>query len=89
MTPDWQILNAEIGAAPTWDGGGEAAGGEGGAGFMLRVEGTEGTKRLGREEVEKSGMEGLMEAFGRGMDELRRVVEGWEVLEGGEEDGKV
>ncbi|MCJ1286001.1 hypothetical protein MMC26_005343 [Xylographa opegraphella] len=68
LTGDWQVLSAEIGKAPTLEGGG---GGEGG--LILRIEGTEGLKA---EEVEGLGLEGLVETFGRRMGELRRVVEG-------------
>ncbi|MCJ1414780.1 hypothetical protein MMC32_001108 [Xylographa parallela] len=67
LTGDWQVLSAEIGKAPTLEGGG----GEGG--LMLRIEGTEGPKGEG---VEGLGLEGLVETFGRRMGELRRVVEG-------------
>ncbi|MCJ1471957.1 hypothetical protein MMC13_000600 [Lambiella insularis] len=67
LTGDWQVLSAEIGKAPTLEGGG----GEGGQ--MLRVTGTEGM-RVG--EGEGVGLEGLVEAFGKRLDELRRVVDG-------------
>ncbi|MCJ1481347.1 hypothetical protein MMC06_001504 [Schaereria dolodes] len=82
MNSDWQILNAEIGTAPTWDGAKEAMGGDGDTGLMLRVEGTEGVKMVGRGEAEKLGMDGLVDTFGKRMDELRKVVERWEGLEG-------
>ncbi|MCJ1390646.1 hypothetical protein MMC18_003507 [Xylographa bjoerkii] len=67
LTGDWQVLSAEIGKAPTLDGGG----GEGG--LMLSIEGTEGPKGAG---VEEMGLEGLVEIFGRRMGELKRIVEG-------------
>lgn len=70
MTSDWQVLSAEITSAPTLEG----ANGEEGKSMMLRIEGTEGAKRLGREEGEALSLEGLVEEFGRRMEELRRVV---------------
>ena len=79
MTPDWQVLNAEISSAPTLEG----ASGEEGKGMMLRIEGTEGAKRLGREEAEALGLEGLVEEFGRRMEELRKVAVAGEKQEEG------
>lgn len=70
MTSDWQVLSAGISSAPTLEG----ASGEEGKGMMLRIEGTEGAKRLRREEGKAMGLEGLVEKFGRRMEELRRVV---------------
>jgi len=67
LTGDWQVLSAEMGKAPTLEGGGEEGG------LMLRIVGTEGPKGDG---LEGTGLEGLVETFGRRMGELRRVVEG-------------
>lgn len=67
LTGDWQVLRAEIGKAPTLEGGGAKVG------QMLRIEGTEGIRRP---EGEGVGLEGLVEAFGKRLGELRRVVEG-------------
>ncbi|MCJ1379924.1 hypothetical protein MMC17_003027 [Xylographa soralifera] len=67
LTGDWQVLSAEIGQAPTLEGGGAEGG------LMLRIKGTEGPKAEG---IEGLGLEGLVETFGRRMGELRRVVEG-------------
>ncbi|MCJ1322540.1 hypothetical protein MMC15_007889 [Xylographa vitiligo] len=69
LTGDWQVLSAEIGKAPTLEGG------VGEGGLMLRIEGTEGPKVEGIEGL-GLGLEGLVETFGRRMGELRRVVEG-------------
>ena len=79
MAGDWQVLSAEVGAAPTWDDGVAWDGGEEegkGKGLMLRIEGTRGTDAdvdVGEDGV--VDMEGLMEGFGKRMEELRRVVE--------------
>ena len=43
---------------------------------MLKIEGTEGPKGVVEEErAGRLGVEGLMEEFGRNMEELKRVVE--------------
>ncbi len=70
MSPDWAITNAEVRAAPTWDGEGE-----GGGGMMVRVEGVErgAVERVWEEE---EGLERLVERFEGGLGELRRVVGG-------------
>lgn len=65
MANDWQIISAEIGPAPSWEG-------EGG-GRMLKIEGVDEAQ----EENEGAfvGLEGLMDIYGRKLEELRRVVE--------------
>ena len=83
MTPDWQVLNASIGTAPTLDDGkdggvdrGEEAEGSWEKGMMVRIEGVE---RRGTE-IEKGlnedvGLDELIEIYGRRVGELRKVVE--------------
>lgn len=67
MDSDWQVLDADISAAPTLEG--ENVGKRG---LMLRIQGTEGVSDEVGEEV---GMEGLVEIFEKRMAELRRIVE--------------
>ncbi|KAH8803274.1 hypothetical protein F5884DRAFT_804945 [Xylogone sp. PMI_703] len=88
LSPEWQIVNAEIRNAPTWDGGDERKGEEEdgeGRKLMLRVEGV----GVGAEEKERDGVEGsegggaglgeeemlaIMESFDRKMAVLRKIV---------------
>ena len=83
MTPDWQVLSASIGTAPTLDDGkdgsmdrGEEAEGSWEKGMMVRIEGVErrGTE-VGKGLIEDVGLDELVEVYGRRMGELRRVVE--------------
>ena len=71
MTPDWQVLNAEVTPAPMLEGGEEGETG----GLMLKIEGTEGVSLQSTAEESEVGMEGLVEIFKGRMEELRRVVE--------------
>lgn len=77
LSPEWAVTGAEVGKAPTW--GEEGAGkGEGEGGMMLRIEGVEaargGEMAKGKEgEVE---LEELVERYMKGLEGLRRVVEG-------------
>ncbi len=73
MDPGWAVTNAEVRAAPTWEGEGEGEG-EGGRGMMVRIEGVERGEGGGAGEGE--GLERLVERFEKGLGELRRVVEG-------------
>jgi len=88
ITPEWAVTSAEVGKAPTWGEGKEEAGeGEGGA-LMLRIEGVEAAKGVNRgkgneTEVE---LEELVERYMRGLEGLRRVVEG--VGRGGDVEGE-
>lgn len=88
MARDWQIVNADLTPAPTWEGDesnggktdeGQCGGGGGGRGLMLSVEGvgtsTAGGQEVGEGEVEE-GLEKLAERYERRLGELRRVVEG-------------
>ncbi len=75
MDPGWAVTNAEVRAAPTWEGEGE-----GGRGMMVRIEGVERGEGGGAGEGE--GLERLVERFEKGLGELRRVVEGGVFREG-------
>lgn len=91
MSPDWAVVGAEVGAAPTWDGGGGEAGG-----MMLRIEGVEvvgggegddgglgDVGNTGDEEGEQvKRLEELVRLYERQMGELRRVVLAGEGVEG-------
>ncbi len=65
MANDWQIISAEIGPAPSWEG---ESGGK-----MLRIEGVDEAQEEG--EGGFVGLEGLLEVYGKRLEELRRVVE--------------
>ena len=65
MANDWQIISAEIGPAPSWEG-------EGG-GKMLKIEGVDEAQEEG--EGGFVGLEGLLDIYGKRLEELRRVVE--------------
>ena len=65
MAKDWQIVSAEIGPAPSWEG-------EGG-GKMLRIEGVDEAQEEG--EGGFVGLEGLLDVYGKRLGELRRVVD--------------
>ncbi|MCJ1447713.1 MAG: hypothetical protein MMC23_008224 [Stictis urceolatum] len=70
LTSDWQVLGAEVSAAPTLEGGEGETGG-----LMLRLNGTEGI----REDMGGQGegdIEGTIEKFRERMEELKRVLEG-------------
>ncbi|MCJ1301508.1 hypothetical protein MMC08_004309 [Hypocenomyce scalaris] len=73
MTPAFQILNADMTTAPTWDGDGVAAegGAPGGAGLMLKIAGTEGVG-FGEGGL---GLEPLVEMYEKRLGELRKVIE--------------
>lgn len=73
MSARWQVLDVEVGRAPTW-GAADAGDGEGEGGLMVRIKGVE----AGGREVDGGGdgdLEGLCAVFERRMGELRRVVE--------------
>lgn len=73
MSPEWAVTGAEVGKAPTW--GEEGAGkGEGDGGMMLRIEGFEAAK--GVETGTEVELEELVERYTRGLEGLKRVVEG-------------
>ncbi|KUJ18993.1 uncharacterized protein LY89DRAFT_780956 [Mollisia scopiformis] len=82
LSERWQVLNAHIDNAPTWDGSSVGEGEEAAAGgLMLRIEGVSSEGRGGVQmgESEKVGvgeeeMQGLLEGFDRKMAVLRRVV---------------
>lgn len=95
MARDWQIVHADLTPAPTWDGEDSTgnnkpgdAGGRGGRGLMLRVEGV-GSRDVAEDDVRdgepEEGLEKLAERYERRLGELRRVVEG---VGKGEEEGK-
>lgn len=67
MANDWQIISAEIGPAPSWEG-------EGG-GKMLRIEGVDEAQGEGEGEGGFVGLEGMLDVYGKRLEELRRVVE--------------
>ncbi|TAQ87642.1 hypothetical protein B7494_g4005 [Chlorociboria aeruginascens] len=103
LNSTWQVLSAEIGKAPTWDGADESAvrGGEGeeGRGLMLKIEGVggrelfadtgSGSGDLGREVGEEEMMV-LIEGFDRKMAVLRKITEkgGLEVEDLGAGEGE-
>ncbi len=70
MAPDWQVVSASLGPAPSWEGeqGGKMKG------LMLRIEGVgvAGEEGEGGEE----GLEALLGYYERRLGELKRVVEG-------------
>ena len=78
LSPDWQILSAEIKGAPSWEGGE----GEGEGRLMLEVKGVglEGGGRVvkgkerGGKEGEGDNVMGLVEEFEKRMEGLRGVV---------------
>ena len=89
LTPDWQVLGAEVGPAPMLEGGGAG-------GLMLKIEGTEGwgAERKGKgdlegageeeEEEEEDRLEALVEDYTARMEELQKILgkaEGLEVME--------
>lgn len=66
-----------MGKAPTW--GEEGAGkGEGEGGMMLRIEGVEAVRgvEVGKGKEMEGELEELVERYMRGLEGLRRVVEG-------------
>ena len=83
MTPDWQVLSASIGTAPTLDDGKDGSvdrveGAEGSweKGMMVKIEGVEmRSTDVGKGVNEDVGLDELVEIYGRRMGELRRVVE--------------
>lgn len=66
LSGEWQSLQAEIGQAPSWGGGGDG-------GLMVRIQGKEGDEG---DEVqgEGGGLEGLVERFARGLGSLDEVL---------------
>lgn len=103
LSSSWQVLNAAVSNAPTWDGAEQAPEEE--RGLMLRIEGVgsagppeeEGLGIIGKSALlGEEEMQALMEGFDRKMAILRKVVSAGEVLvlEKGEtvekgEEGKV
>lgn len=61
MDPGWAVTNAEVRAAPTWEGEGE---GEGGRGMMVRVEGVERGEGRGRVRGWRGWWRGLRKGWG-------------------------
>ena len=74
MSPDWAVIGADVGAAPTWEGGADTQEGEG-RGMMLKIEGmdaaAEAEQKQGGRDKE---LEELVKDYERRMEELRRVV---------------
>lgn len=68
-----------MGKAPTWgEGKGEAGEGEGEGALMLRIEGVEAVRgvEVGKVKEGEVVLEELVERYMRGLEGLRRVVEG-------------
>lgn len=77
MSSEWAVTGAEVAKAPTW--GEESAGkGDGEGGMMLRIEGVEAAREVheGKGKEEEVDMEELVERYTRGLEGLRRVVQG-------------
>lgn len=69
LTGDWQVLGAEVSAAPMLEGEEGETGG-----LMLRIQGTSGVGEDGG--GAEGDVEGAVERFRERMTELRRVVDG-------------
>jgi hypothetical protein len=87
LSSSWQVLNATVSNAPTWDGAEQASEEE--RGLMLRIAGvgSAGTPdEVGLGIAGKSALHGeeevqaLMEGFDRKMAVLRKIVSGGEGL---------
>jgi len=76
LSPEWAVTSAEVGKAPTWGEEGARKGevGEGEGALMLRIEGVEAVR--GGEKGKEVELEELVERYMRGLEGLRRVVEG-------------
>jgi hypothetical protein len=77
LTPDWQVLDASLSPAPTFDAptGDQASVSNA---LMLRIEGTGGYARdipVGKDKEGQQTLEEMMEQFDKRMAELRRVIE--------------
>lgn len=77
LTPDWQVLDASLSPAPTFDTptGDQASVTNT---LMLRIEGTGGYARdipIGKDKEGPQTLEEMMEQFDKRMAELRRVIE--------------
>ena len=66
LTPDWQVLGADVAAAPTLEGEEGETGG-----LMLRIQGTAGVEAR---EAEAASLEAAVERYRERMEELRKVV---------------
>jgi hypothetical protein len=76
LTPDWQVLDASLSPAPTFDTptGDQASVSNT---LMLRIEGTTGYARdipVGKDREGQQTLEEMMEQFDKRMAELRRVI---------------
>ncbi|EEA26725.1 hypothetical protein TMatcc_004990 [Talaromyces marneffei ATCC 18224] len=77
LTPDWQVLDASLSPAPTFDmpTGDQASVSNT---LMLRIEGTGGHARdipVGKDREGQQTLEEMMEQFDKRMAELRRVIQ--------------
>jgi hypothetical protein len=83
LTPDWQVLNTQLGPAPSFDtlhnNQNNTSEPSSNGALMLRIEGTAGFPRdiaPGRGEDNRDhSLEEMMEQFEKRMGELRRVIE--------------
>lgn len=78
LTPDWQVLDASLSPAPTFDTPQQNTGDQASVSntLMLRIEGTGGYARdipVGKDKEQT--LEEMMEQFDKRMAELRRVIE--------------
>ncbi|EED19105.1 anaphase promoting complex subunit Apc11, putative [Talaromyces stipitatus ATCC 10500] len=79
LTPDWQVLDASLSPAPTFDTPQQTTSDQAGVSntLMLRIQGTSGYSRdipVGKDRQEQT-LEEMMEQFDKRMSELRRVIE--------------
>lgn len=80
LTPDWQVLDALLSPAPTFDTPQQNTGDQASVSntLMLRIEGTGGYARdipVGKDKEGQQTLEEMMEQFDKRMAELRRVIE--------------
>lgn len=80
LTPDWQVLDASLSPAPTFDTPQQNTGDQASVSntLMLRIEGTGGYARdipVGKDKEGQQTLEEMMEQFDKRMAELRRVIE--------------
>jgi hypothetical protein len=90
LSPEWAVTIAEVGKAPTWgEGKGEAGEGEGEGALMLRIEGVEAVRgvEIGKVKEGEVVLDELVERYMRGLEGLRRVVEGAGMRGGGGGEG--